>query len=120
LTIIISDPSGLDYKHVTVVNDDSSVINKFEASLTDDARVVIYDRHIFMVRPLYYKHHMGVNDASRIIIDNSRVTLQIVASFTDDSRSIIDDCNMLIVQGMMTVSAKAATILLRDSSNPPI
>ena len=30
---------------MTIVNDDSRVVNKLEASLTDDARVVIYDRH---------------------------------------------------------------------------
>ncbi len=30
------------------MNDDSSVIKKFETSLTDDARVVICDRHMFI------------------------------------------------------------------------
>ncbi len=35
---------------MTIVNDDSRVINKLEASLTDDARVVIYDCHTFMVQ----------------------------------------------------------------------
>ncbi len=35
---------------MTTVNDDSRVINKLEASLTDDARVVIYNRHMFMVQ----------------------------------------------------------------------
>ncbi len=34
---------------MTIVNDNSKVINKLEASLTDDARVVIYDRHMFIV-----------------------------------------------------------------------
>jgi hypothetical protein len=38
---------GLYYKLMTIVNDDSRVIKKLEASLTDDARVVIYDRHMF-------------------------------------------------------------------------
>ncbi len=33
-----------------IVNDDSRVINKLEASLTDDARVVIYDRRMFIVQ----------------------------------------------------------------------
>ncbi len=33
-----------------IVNDDSMVINKLEASLTDDARVVIYDKHMFIVQ----------------------------------------------------------------------
>ncbi len=35
---------------MTIVNDDSRVINKLEASLTDDARVIIYDRHMFTVQ----------------------------------------------------------------------
>ncbi len=42
--------SGLHYKHITVVNYDSSVVNKFGASLTDNARVVIYDSHMFIVQ----------------------------------------------------------------------
>ncbi len=41
--------SGLYYKHITIVNDNSSIVNKFEASLTDDARVISYDRHMFIV-----------------------------------------------------------------------
>jgi hypothetical protein len=35
---------------MTIVNDDSRVVNKLEASLTDDASVIIYDRHIFIVQ----------------------------------------------------------------------
>ncbi len=35
---------------MTIVNDDSMVFNKLEASLTDDARIVIYDRHMFIVQ----------------------------------------------------------------------
>jgi hypothetical protein len=37
---------------MTIVNDDSRVINKLEASLTDDARVFIYDRHMFKVQAI--------------------------------------------------------------------
>jgi hypothetical protein len=33
-----------------IVNDDSRVVNKLEASLTDDVRVVIYDHHMFIVQ----------------------------------------------------------------------
>ncbi len=33
-----------------MVNDNSSIINKLETSLIDDARVVIYDRHMFIVQ----------------------------------------------------------------------
>jgi hypothetical protein len=35
---------------MTIINDDSSVITKLETSLTDDARVVIYDCHMFIVQ----------------------------------------------------------------------
>jgi hypothetical protein len=41
---------GLYYKPMLIVNDDSRVITKLETSLTDDARVVIYDRHMFIVQ----------------------------------------------------------------------
>ncbi len=33
-----------------ITNDDSRVVNKLEASLTDDARVVIYDHHMFILQ----------------------------------------------------------------------
>jgi hypothetical protein len=35
---------------MTIVNDNSWVINKLEASLTDNARVDIHDRHMFIVQ----------------------------------------------------------------------
>jgi len=38
------------YKPITIVNDDSRVINKLEFSLTDDGRVINYDRHMFIVQ----------------------------------------------------------------------
>jgi len=47
---------SLYYKHMTIVNDDSRAINKLETSLTDDARVVIYDRHLFIVQPTGLTH----------------------------------------------------------------
>ena len=40
---------GQYYKPMMIVNDDSRVINKLEASLIDDARVIIYNRHMFIV-----------------------------------------------------------------------
>jgi hypothetical protein len=43
-------PCGLYYKPIMIVNDDSTVVNKLETSLTDDARVSIYDRHMFIVQ----------------------------------------------------------------------
>ncbi len=42
--------SGLYYKHVTIVNYTSSDVNKPRASLNDDTRVIIYDRHMFIVQ----------------------------------------------------------------------
>jgi hypothetical protein len=33
-----------------IVNDDPRVISKLEASLTDEARVIIYNRHMFIVQ----------------------------------------------------------------------
>jgi hypothetical protein len=35
---------------MTIVYDDSKVVNQLEASLTDDDRVIIYDRHMFIVQ----------------------------------------------------------------------
>ncbi len=48
--MFVSKASGLYYKAITIINDDSRVINKLEASLTDDSSVVIYDRHLFIVQ----------------------------------------------------------------------
>jgi len=46
----VSATSGLYYKPMTIVNGGSGVINKLEASLTDNATVIIYDRHMFIVQ----------------------------------------------------------------------
>ncbi len=35
---------------MTIEKNDSRVVNKLEASLTDDARVVIYNRHMFILQ----------------------------------------------------------------------
>ncbi len=35
---------------MTIVNDNSRVVTKLKTSLTDDTRVVIYDRHMFIVQ----------------------------------------------------------------------
>jgi hypothetical protein len=42
--------SGLYYKHITILNDDSSIINKWLKSLTDDSRIVIYNWNMFIIR----------------------------------------------------------------------
>jgi hypothetical protein len=48
--LIFHGTRGLFYKPITIVNDESSIVNKLEASLTDDARVIIYDHHMFTVQ----------------------------------------------------------------------
>jgi hypothetical protein len=40
----------LYYKPITIVNDDCRIVNMLETSLTDDARVIIYDRRMFIVQ----------------------------------------------------------------------
>jgi hypothetical protein len=42
-----------------IVNDDSSIINKLETSLTDDARVVIYNHHMFIVQATIHVGQAG-------------------------------------------------------------
>jgi hypothetical protein len=49
---------GLYYKHITTLNNDSSVVNKFETSLTDDARVIIYDCYMFIVKALSHVYRV--------------------------------------------------------------
>ena len=41
---------GLYYKHVTILNDASSGVNKLKAWLNDAARGIIYDRHVFIIQ----------------------------------------------------------------------
>ncbi len=55
---------------MTIVNDDSRVINKHETSLTDDTRVVIYDCHMFIVQATV---------VSTVIISN--VMLQVLSLY---------------------------------------
>ncbi len=43
-------PGGLYYKPMMIVNNDSRVVNNLETSLTYGARVIIYDRHVFIVQ----------------------------------------------------------------------
>jgi hypothetical protein len=40
----------LYHKHITIVNYDSNIVSKFGASLPDDARVVIYNCHMFILQ----------------------------------------------------------------------
>ncbi len=44
------DTCGLYYKHTTIINYASSIVNKLKALLTGDAIVVIYNSHVFIVQ----------------------------------------------------------------------
>ncbi len=44
------DTRGMYYKPMTIINDDSRVVNKLEAPHTDAARVIIYNHHMFIVQ----------------------------------------------------------------------
>ncbi len=46
----VNHPSVQYHTHIMIVNDVSSINHKFEVALTDDARVVIYDHHMFIVQ----------------------------------------------------------------------
>jgi len=50
IVYLLRNICGLYYKHMMIVNYASSVVNKLKALLTDDARVIIYDRHVFIVQ----------------------------------------------------------------------
>jgi hypothetical protein len=45
-----TDFCGLYYKPIMIVNDDSSIVNKLDTSPIDNARIVIYNRHVFIVQ----------------------------------------------------------------------
>jgi len=57
------------------VNDDSSIANKFETSLTDGARVIIYNVHMFIVHASgvnvmkhFLIHHRGCDKSARTFV----------------------------------------------------
>jgi hypothetical protein len=45
---------GLYYKHVTIANDDSSVVSKWSLKLIDNARLVIYNCNMFTIKATGY------------------------------------------------------------------
>jgi hypothetical protein len=48
--LYFTSSSGLYYKHVTIVIDNSSIISKWSFKLIDDPSIVIYDRHRFIIQ----------------------------------------------------------------------
>ncbi len=60
------DNSGLYYKPIMIVNDNLRVVNKLKTSLTDDARVVIYDFHMFIVQATDFRLNLNTPVARTI------------------------------------------------------
>jgi hypothetical protein len=67
--------SGLYYKFITNINDDSSVVNELEFSLIDDARVVIYDHYMFIVQAI--DGNMGFRYVLQCVFVKSHITANI-------------------------------------------
>jgi hypothetical protein len=47
--MFVGKASGMYYKYITILNFESSIVNKLVPSLTGDAKVVIYDHYMFIV-----------------------------------------------------------------------
>ncbi len=50
IVLWLLDYSALYYKHMTIVNDDSSIISKWSSKLIDDAKGVIYNHCMFIIQ----------------------------------------------------------------------
>jgi hypothetical protein len=48
--MFVSKASCLYYKHAMIINYTSTIVSKLKALLTDDTRVVISYRHVFIVQ----------------------------------------------------------------------
>jgi hypothetical protein len=62
--------SGLYYKHITIVNVDSNIVNMWQVSLNDNTIFVIYDRNMFIMQatePTRVKHLSGDNVVKRFL-----------------------------------------------------
>jgi hypothetical protein len=68
--------SGLYYKHVAIVNYASSGVNKHRASLNDDARVIIYDHHMFIVQDTAYCCPLSVTKKKMLYKIGTRAALE--------------------------------------------
>ncbi len=51
--------SGLDYKHMTILNDASSVVSKWSSKVIDDARVIIYDGNLFIIKATGWQYSVS-------------------------------------------------------------
>ncbi len=64
---VLIQARGLYYKPMTIINDNSRVVNKLETSINDNARVVIYDPHMFIVQATEDAHSLRKMSFFRIL-----------------------------------------------------
>jgi hypothetical protein len=65
--------SDLYYKHVTIVNDGSSIVSKGSSKLIDYPRVVIYDRHRFIIQATSYDSNSKTFNANVSTFSYSKI-----------------------------------------------
>jgi hypothetical protein len=80
---------GLYYKHITIGNDDSSVVSKWRlqtvALLIDDARVVIYERNMFMIeatggkKQQLFRNHLTSASCNKMLFEQMTFTTKVGA-----------------------------------------
>ncbi len=70
---------GLYFKHMTIVNDDSSVVSEQSLWLIDNLRVIIYDRRKFIIQATDYRPGLIVT-----VVIYGRKLLMTLASGWDD------------------------------------
>jgi hypothetical protein len=75
LSHLMLQNSGLYYKPMMIINDDSRVVTKLETSLTDDARVVIYDCHMFIVQATGVQNLYTFSGVTSTLYENSNIML---------------------------------------------
>jgi hypothetical protein len=55
---VLTQARGLYYKPMMIINDNYRVLNKLETSINDNARVVFYDRHMFILQATKDAHSL--------------------------------------------------------------
>ncbi len=92
---------------MTIVNDDSSNISKWGYTLIDDARVIIYSHHMFIILAHFIKlltrlssrTSVLYNKRLTIVNDDSSSISKWGYTLIDDARVITYDCNMFYSTG---------------------
>jgi hypothetical protein len=98
---------------VTIVSYTSSGVNKLKASLNDDAKVVIYDRHMFIIQASDFHFWMkNSNNGSITAVDykNWRYDIQHNDIYPKDIQHT--DTQHNVMTSKMTLDAENHTVML--------